>query len=911
MSGVLKPYLALEASAGSGKTFALSVRYIALLFQGANPQKILALTFTNKSASEMKQRIFHTLKNLENSQELEHICLQLAQDKEYVLANKERVMKRFLSSELRISTIDAFFAGILRRFALNAGIMPDFEIEQEMQNEQKYEKFLKSCRQNKSIYEALIYFSLQERKKLSDIFTLLSHLYDKQSEYDACAVSKGKYVNVQSVFDILSDIRDEFAKNGLGDSAMKTLHVKSFAELMKKGFMAKEDFGYWSYKKYTSSQIDTLLIELKQACLAYIVSQESYILGQLGELFSIYKNSLKAYAKENSLLSFSDVTHYVYALLQNEISRDFLYFRLDGTIEHLLLDEFQDTSVVQYKILEPLMDEIVSGSGVKESKSLFFVGDVKQSIYRFRGGAKELFGHVAKRFGLHVESLDTNYRSRKNIVDFANTVFADKIKGYEIQKVGKKEEEGFVNVVYSDDIKAQVVASIEFLLQHGAMPRDIAVLVHTNSDAREIKDAIMEHFKSLHVTTEATLKLNKVSSVQCVISFLKYLYFKEPLYLSNFLVLSGRSWSDMVNADVFYIGVGVQELVLKIIDVFTLFDNKPDLLRLLEIAERYSDIESFLFECDTLSDDAISQESEGVKVLTVHKSKGLEFPHVVVADRLGRENARSGTFLYEYEDGVTLKAMYLNMSGREHIDKQYALAKDKEQTLMAEDKLNAQYVAFTRAKDSLMVCAKHKESAYESLALSQLSVGSVVASSAKKSNIYEEIEILPPKKHGIQELHVEQEKDEISHDVEAIEFGLALHFMLEMMGDFSVLSLDSAYEALKNRYAKTLHVEHLEDIFARVSRLIRDDIFKKLILDAQILKEQPLVYNQQRKQIDLLLVKSDEIVIIDYKSSKAQKHLHLEQVGLYKNALKRIDARTIRAFICYLAKDEIEFLSVE
>ena len=122
-------YLCLEASAGSGKTFALSVRYIALLLRGNHPNKILALTFTNKAASEMLQRITTTFCNLhkdEQKGELEALCELLEMDAKKVLAIRDEMMGKFLASELKISTFDSFFGTILRQFSLNLGLMPDF-----------------------------------------------------------------------------------------------------------------------------------------------------------------------------------------------------------------------------------------------------------------------------------------------------------------------------------------------------------------------------------------------------------------------------------------------------------------------------------------------------------------------------------------------------------------------------------------------------------------------------------------------------------------------------------------------------------------------------------------------------------------------------------------------------------------
>lgn len=168
-------------------------------------------------------------------------------------------------------------------------------------------------------------------------------------------------------------------------------------------------------------------------------------------------------------------------------------------MEHLLIDEFQDTSIVQYKILLPLIEEIRAGHGIKDFKTLFFVGDVKQSIYRFRGGAKELFGYAKKSLQLDVNALDTNYRSTGVIVGFVNEVFTGKIGGYEPQKVSKGIHEGYVCVKKQEDIEALVLQCVERLLNEGIKAHDIALLVHTNKDAKVLKELIQEQFPTLHV----------------------------------------------------------------------------------------------------------------------------------------------------------------------------------------------------------------------------------------------------------------------------------------------------------------------------------------------------------------------------------------------------------------------------
>ena len=901
-------YLALEASAGSGKTFALSVRYLSLLFMGANPHKIVALTFTNKSAAEMKQRIFETLKNLEHKDELEAIALQTGKSKETILHEKERVMQSLLQAEIKISTLDAFFALILRHFALHVGLQPDFRIGQKVLQEELVERFILKCKE-KHLYEALITFSVGEEKKLGDVFDLLSLLYQKKGEFDISTLKEGKYVSLEPILGLFDEIKAEFEKAGLGQRGLDTFNVKTLSDVLSRKFLAKEDFGYWDYKKYANDKTNALLDELKEDLREYCNAKEAYFLGSLGKLFGVYEQTLREMAAQFGELSFNDVTNLLYTLLRQEISKDFLYFRLDGAIEHLLIDEFQDTSIVQYQILLPIIEEIRAGIGVKSAKTLFFVGDVKQSIYRFRGGAKELFGYAKKSLSLNVNSLDTNYRSCGEIVNYVNEIFASKIKEYELQKVAKAEHEGYVRVTLEEEMQKSALDAIETLLKDGIKPKDIALLVHTNKDAKVMQELVLEQFPHLHVRLEATLRLVEVSSIKAIISLLKYLYFGDELYRAEFLTLSSKEWSEPLSRSLFALDMPPLMLVEKIIAHFELFDNSADMLSFLEVSSRYEEIESFLFALEELSDEAKSEDEEGLRVLTVHKSKGLEFDHVIVCDKLSKDNNRSDTILFVYDE-IDIEGIYLNMSGREAFDEAYARAKEKERSLSAEDRLNALYVAFTRAKRSLFVCAKSDGSVFEMLELCTCERGEISASLKESVTMQSDLRVFMPKRYGSQEVVQSGDEEERSHEIASITFGIALHYLLEMLDSFDLEALKRSYIALQNRFAPLLDESTLQVIYQRGEKLVTSPTFRSLIEGAKIYKEQPLIYKQERKQIDLLLEHNDKIIVIDYKSSKNEGLKHQEQVRLYQEALSTIYTLPVEAYICYLQKEGVELVKI-
>ena len=902
----MSSYLALEASAGSGKTFALSVRYLSLLFMGANPQKIVALTFTNKSAAEMKTRIFETLKHLESKDELEAIALQTGKSKETLLFEKERVMQTLLQADIKISTLDSFFSLILRHFALHVGLQPDFKVGQNGLDEELVERFIQGCK-SKNLYNALIAFSINEDKKLGDLFSLLDMLYQKKSELDISMLDEGHYPSLKPCLDILGRIRDYFEESGLSARGLATLNAQTLSDLLSKKYLEREDFGYWDYKKYANERVDVLLRELKQALNEHVNAKEAYFLGQLGKLFAIYDESLRSLMGEYGELRFDDVTNLLYTLLRQEISKDFLYFRLDGVIEHLLIDEFQDTSIVQYQILLPLIEEIRAGKGVKEFKTLFFVGDVKQSIYRFRGGAKELFGYAKKSLHLDVNALDTNYRSTEQVVNFVNEIFTCKIKGYEPQKVAKATGEGYINVRIEETIEPSVLEAIGMLLKEGVQPKDIALLVHTNKDAKVFKELIQEQFPSLHVRLEATLKLTQVRSIKAIIALLKYLYFGDELYKATFLVLCDRTWDTPLSRSGWDLDVMPLVLLEKIVKTYGLFDGSADLLSFLEVASHYEEIESFLFALDDLGDEAKSEDVDGLRVLTVHKSKGLEFEHVIVCDRLSRDNNRSDTILFHYDE-VDIKGLYLTMAGRESVDRVYAKAKEQESALMVEDRLNALYVAFTRAKRSLFVCAKAQNSAFEMLELSTTERGVISVSTKETPVIPSTMRVYQPKRYGAQEVASTLDVENESAEIASITFGIAQHYLLEMLDSFDEASLKRAYIALQNRFAPLLDEPTLQAIYQRGEKLITCKAFLELIDGAKVYKEQPLIYQKERKQIDLLLEFPDKIIVIDYKSSKKESAKHQEQVKVYRDALSQIYTLPVVAYICYLQNEGIELL---
>lgn len=894
-----EPFLAYEASAGSGKTFNLVVRYLSLLFMGENPSSIVALTFTNKAANEMLERIILTLEELPTRGELSQIARLSGIDEAKILEERPKVLARFLRSDIQISTIDKFFGRILRKFALNAGLMPTFKTIQNQHETALLERFLNEVEVSRS-EQALVHISILSDKRLEDLFELLSSLYSKYKElnleaYDNLNVPDDTTAQAMGIAQELSSL---VLTKPLSDRARKTMQFENFEDLLGKTWILKPTLEYWDFKKGYEPRMDDLLHELQGAIAQQMRRREILYFKELFSILKLYIKSRQSMAIQSNELSFDDITLNVHTLLREKLESEFLYFRLDSRLKHLLLDEFQDTSAIQFDILRPLIEEIRAGAGVNDGGSFFFVGDVKQSIYRFRGGVSALFHQVAELFDVRVEPLRVNYRSRSRIVDFVNRAFEGRIKGYIPQQSPEKLAGGYVEVLSSDELLATLSERVAFLIDKGIAPEDIAILTATNKDGSAVEEVLSE--RGYDVVTETTALLTSQRSVRAIIEYLRYGYFGESIYRSNCAALLGIESTQIERAN-------TKEAVATAIGFVKRFKiaDKSALL-FIEALRGYRDMEEVVFEIDRLEASSPQSDLKGIRIMTVHKSKGLEFEHVIVLDRLGTPRSRNDAIVYEYE-GAKLRGMHYRIKGRDAFDPIYAEALESEKRASDEDQLNALYVALTRAVQSLSVIAKSKNSWFDPLELVPVVQGKleiknqiVQIAAVPKAPDFKGIEF------GRQEEGIKPFK-EATHDYAAVQFGLALHYTLEMMGDFDKSSLQSALESARNRYGAVLYSGAIEEIEKRVSHLIEDEVFKNLIQGVRY-KEQMIRHKGNLGVIDLLIEQEKGWIVIDYKSGREEEEKHSDQINRYREAIHLSTGKDVEGYLCYLLEEGVEWV---
>ena len=912
----MKRYLCLKASAGSGKTFALSVRYISLMLLGANPTEILTLTFTNKAANEMKERIFNTLFTLGDDEVyLNEIAKNTGLDIKTILGRKPYMLQSFISSELSIYTIDKFVNKILREFCGYAGVNDDFEIKEDRKLELTF-KFLESL--NKQQFDDFVEFFSYESKKFDSLIDIFKSLIEKNENFDPVYLEAGSIdLQKENVLKYAFGIKDYvLSQEKASASALKSVAFDDFDSLMDKSktWSLKESFAEFSYfKKFSSPHIEEVFLHFREELSRYYHLRSAYALSKFFTLFKSFESFRDKYISSQNYLEFSDIANLSYKLLSNSIDKEFLYFRLDSKYEHILMDEFQDTSVLQFKILKPLIDEVISGKG-SGFKSFFYVGDTKQSIYRFRGGRSELFDYVSSLYEkLEVESLNTNYRSCSNVIEFVNDTFL-KLPAYEYEKQLFNKKGGYVEVFNSDKFGSEeefedIALKIDELMKNGVNANSIAILTYTNGEVLNLFNFLSERFKNIKISTEMTSKLINQQKVKAIINLIKYYYFTEDIYKENFNSLIGKEPTSQIEFRLDIYNNSLETIITSISEHYKLFDK--DVIKFLEVCNSYDGIVDFIFEIDHLDTSMEPKEQHGLQILTIFKSKGLEFDTVILLDRMKRKNSDKSSLLFDY-DKIDLNTIYYKIKGLESFNKDYEKAIKKEKSLGHTDELNVLYVALTRAKNNLIIIKKSEKSVFESVGIGSenKSIGTLEVSSVPKIQEKQVQKVkYKPLNLGHQNIKVAKEIKEDT--IYAKYFGIATHYVLEMMDKFDDSSLEFALSLSYSKYASYLSDSDFDDIRLRIKQLIDSEQFQSIIKNKTFTKEQSLIFNDELKIIDLLLKDEREMIICDYKTTKSSHTEHFSQVGLYKKAIGVIHPEhDVQGYLIYLHRDGLEFLEV-
>ncbi|GHQ16849.1 DNA helicase [Helicobacter pylori] len=942
--------MALKASAGSGKTFALSVRFLALLFKGANPSEILTLTFTKKATAEMKERILDYLKilqkeNLEDEKEKEksqNILKELEEkyrlDPSFVQNSAQKIYQRFLNAEIRISTIDAFFQSILRKFCWFVGLSANFEVNEDTKaHQQRLNASFLSALNNKQLEElsvfitqCLSYDSYTSDSILERLRFLKNKLYlfdpnKKEPAFD----EKGFLEKLRSLNKQIQNIETA------SDKAKKAIKCDDFRGFLNSSLTWLKKKSEYRYFKKIKDEIPTLeseCEEIENDLKRYYEARESALFKKFPKFIQLYD---KATSKIQAL-DFDAIKDKVHALLNGyeEMPAEFFYFRLDSKIAHILIDEFQDTSLNDYKILAPFIDEIKAGIGqAKWHRSVFFVGDVKQSIYGFRGSFSSLFESVSKDF--YHDNLPFNHRSAPLIINYVNTIFKKAYQNspttyleqkYPKASSNKHAKDGYVKVSLVADerelLLEQILQEAKNLLEHRIDPKDITLLCATNDDALEIKNYLQKNLSAIRPSTESSAKLSQFVESKIIKNALEYALAEEsykPFYKHSVLKLAGYLHDDAIALAGFNPKKeSVAGFVWKVMEWFELYTECAQIC--LELAVGCEDANEFLEKLE--AKEIASFKAEGAQIMTIHKSKGMQFPYVIVCERLGKPKTNnSNQFLEEYS-GTELTRLYYRMKNREVVDKDYARALDKEEAAKDHEETNVYYVAFTRAELGLIVVAKDKDQKKdkkesknkgmrEKLDLAPLEEGEIAPVISSQKEPSSASVVIKPHAYGeqVQEIEEEPSDYEKNNDQEAINFGIALHKGLECQYAYRIPK-KSVLEYLNYHHGfYGLDYQALEEsleLFENDAKM--QALFKNLALRGEV----AFLFEGVVSRIDVLLWdRGQNLYVLDYKSSQNYQQSHKVQVSHYAAFLQtQAPHFKIQAGIIYAHKRLLEKLWV-
>ncbi|GAA7870311.1 RecB-like helicase [Helicobacter pylori] len=942
--------MALKASAGSGKTFALSVRFLALLFKGANPSEILTLTFTKKATAEMKERILDYLKilqkeNLEDEKEKEksqNILKELEEkyrlDPSLVQNSAQKIYQRFLNAEIRISTIDAFFQSILRKFCWFVGLSANFEVNEDTKAHQQQlnESFL-SALNNEQLNELSVFIAqcLSYDSYTSDsVLERLRFLKNKLYLFDPN--KKDPVFDEERFLEKLRSLNQQIQNiETASNEAKKAIKCDDFRGFLNSSLTWLEKKSEYRYFKKFKDEIPTLeseCEEIENDLKRYYEAKESALFKKFPKFIQLYDRA----TSKIQALDFDAIKDKVHALLNGyeEMPAEFFYFRLDSKIAHILIDEFQDTSLNDYKILAPFIDEIKAGIGqAKWHRSVFFVGDVKQSIYGFRGSFSSLFESVSKDF--YHDNLEFNHRSSPLIINYVNTIFKKAYQNsptayleqkYPKASSNKHARDGYVKVSLVADerelLLEQILQEAKNLLEHRIEPKDITLLCATNDDALEIKNYLQKNLSAIRPSTESSAKLSQFVESKIIKNALEYALAEEPykpFYKHSVLKLAGYLHDDAIALAGFNPKKeSVAGFVWKVMELFELYTECAQIC--LELAVGCEDANEFLEKLETK--EIASFKAEGAQIMTIHKSKGMQFPYVIVCERLGKPKSNSSNQFLEEYSGTELTRLYYRMKNREVVDKDYARALDKEEVAKNHEETNVYYVAFTRAELGLIVVAKDKDQKKdkkesknkgmrEKLDLAPLEEGTIAPVISSQKELSPESVLIKPHAYGeqIQEIEEEPSDYEKNNDQEAINFGIALHKGLEYQYAYNIPK-KSVLEYLNYHHGfYGLDYQALEE---SLELFENDAKIQALFKNHALRGEAAFLFEGVVSRIDVLLWdKGQNLYVLDYKSSQNYQQSHKAQVSHYAAFLQtQAPHFKIQAGIIYAHKRLLEKLWV-
>ena len=1035
--------IVLNASAGSGKTYNLVLTYLKLILDDTKDMnafsEVMAMTFTNKAAFEMKDRIISYLDNISRLTELdsnnyiktESICRQLASDLNVeipiVIQRSKNALKAILHhfEDFNVVTIDKFNLRLIRSFSKELNITGDFKIvlneeeildnvvenlldsldnqsqskltnlvlnySKEKLNEEQSWNFQKDLKQFSVILTNEKYFSqidelmnlnfsdedyqlIKEKIKLIEnkISNEANDLYNQLFVLDFDRLpgkSRSKLaiekLNTPSIFDHIQEEGNFFSismmenfhkENPKGDVFPKDL-VDQVIKFDNE--YSKEAENHFVYK--------TALKNFHNLALLKFISSE---------LVSVKE-------KEN-IIRISEFNTLISQLIQDEYA-PFIYERLGTKFKHFLLDEFQDTSRLQWMNLVPLVYESLSNRFDN-----LIVGDAKQSIYRFKNGVAEQFVSLPKIYNPEYNSeisrkssffekegikivLENNFRSRKNIVLFNNSLYKvistflhdDQKQFYDdVAQVPKGTEGGYIEIRSEKvndknelNIIPYLIDWVDSVISDGYNPGDICILGNTKIECNTWAIALSEKYK---VVSDDSLTVQSDDFVKLSISYLQWyssqqsdleakrfieLYFtclkeeaectfsslysnieynngvKELFDTSKFVAYYFSSYTNLFPQfenlysliQSFYRLIGINEI------------NNPYIHHFVDLLYQYdlnigSDISGFLKEYDSKSKTSsiqIPDNKDSIKIMTGHKSKGLEFPVVILPSMNFSLESKKTKLLVEQNQHF----FYVPISKNSKI-KNVKQASILELSNVFLDKLNLCYVMTTRPVERLYIGNYFVEEKNFGAIFDKSLKAIITELGFKEENgtfIFGNKEILKKEEKELEDIHfypiglnerlwfpeislINEINNEEFQMSESQRYGSQLHLLLS-----AINSLDEIEPTIE-RFSLDSLLEKDFEMRLRIDlhKIYNSQSYKTLLENSDLIfnERKIIASNFESKVPDKVIYKKDEIIVIDFKTGLPHKK-HQKQVYEYMNLLLEMESKPVKGFVFYTSNSEL------
>jgi ATP-dependent exoDNAse (exonuclease V) beta subunit len=1017
-----------NASAGSGKTYTITREYLQWLLSSPAPgafRSVLAVTFTNKATEEMKSRIVQALNNVAENRDnalsaslCETLHLSPGELSKRATALRTAILHDY--SHFAVSTIDKFFQKIVRAFMHEAGLLPEFTVELDTARllAESIEKLLQDAGQDAALKEwlgELVKRRIEDgrnwdpRAELTGIgeeafkesFHRLEQefqekLKDKKFLSTYTNALQKTIADFEKAMEAYSNTALQLiGKEGLclDDFKNKTRSFVAYFNKIKAGEYApssnaekaQNDINQWYGSDATKhAQIDRIYTTLNN-CLtqaiahyeknstsyhtAQQISQNIYSMGLLADI----ANNIAALSADENVMTISDSLCLLFELI-NGNDTPFIYEKTGAFFRSFMLDEFQDTSDMQWNSLKPLLE-----NGLAEGGNALVVGDVKQSIYRWRNGDWRILAYGLGRdlnaFGATHHVLGTNWRSMQAIVNTNNELF-DKLPqllqqrlvntfeeaGFNdeqlshaitdaykntTQHTARRNVEGYVRIEILDhkpETPAMETALqktrelVTDLQSRGYKLSDIGILVRKNTEGEAIANALLEG--GVPVISQDSLFLSHSPAVQFITGLLyQAIYSDDEInrkYIENFLAKKGIPVTP--DFDTWLAGLVEQplaEAVETIIERFKLDELKEEMPFVQELhdlmlnygTKETGDIYSFVAwwtekgEKQTL---AIADEKDAVRILTIHKSKGLQFRVVVIPFCSWPMETKPNMLLWAKSEEAPFNGLpYLPLNYKKDLANTcFRTDYFTEKTQAYIDNLNLLYVAFTRAEEELHVFAfKPGNNSYSVATLLETGlentcfeagqkIPTVATSHAEKKKTI----TLPryPCYPYINHLRLKYREEKYDEETGANMrgYGILMHHAFSEMKTTGDLERAIQFLVLQgfitNNERTTSDLrQKMEEAMKHPNAMLWFDGSWEVHIEADILLPGTGGAVQQLRP-DRVMIKDGKVVVVDYKFGELEDAAHEIQVKEYINCLKNTGYDRVEGYLWYVSKYKVQ-----